>query len=400
MTEKSIPAVRQQNRAGIWVSILYVAITGNLLMALSPMFWTGYSEFLHFNDAVIGKLMSIESLGSTVATAAGALYMYREGMNLRYVAYGAITFYAAGNYATALFLHDPQVLTALRFICGLGSGTVFLTSATAITSLKNPSRLIAVFYGTPYMTSFVLAPMAHSIFAHWGFGTAFVMIGVAAICSIFLFPLYPPFAGRADPSGGENSLSGSSIGPLILVVLALLLQYIGNSGIWIFFDRLGFLSGHAPQTTANIVGYGTGMAIVGTALATVLVKSLKPLHGILLGTILLIVSTTALHFAASLPVFAGAVLMFNMMITFLTPFYFLLLIRTYIPAKAVIAGNVSIMLGFSLGPLLIGHTVTRSGFALSINLTVSLFVLSIAAVLVARTITERVEHVSREPTLE
>jgi hypothetical protein len=157
---------------------------------------------------------------------------------------------------------------------------------------------------------------------------------------------------------------------------ALLVQYIANSGIWLFFDRIGTLSGHSEQTVANIVGMGTGVALVGAALATLVANKVSPLWGIMIGTALLLISSMTLHVASNLAIYAGSVAVFNAMITFVTPFYIILLVEIFAPAKAVIVGNICMMLGFALGPLLIGYTVRSDSFSLSINATVGLFVLS------------------------
>src|ERR1700735_1081556 len=132
------------NRAGIWVSILYVAISGNLFIALSPIFWGGYSDYLHLSDAVIGNLMSTEFFGQTAAGLAAAFYLHRDRLNLRNVTYVTLAFYVLGNYVTPKCFDDLQMLKAVRFVCGFSAGTTFMVSSAAITGLKNPARLVAV----------------------------------------------------------------------------------------------------------------------------------------------------------------------------------------------------------------------------------------------------------------
>src|ERR1700733_6995166 len=94
------------NRAGIWVSILYVAIAGNLFIALSPIFWGGYSDYLHLSDAVIGDLMSTEFFGQSAAGLAAVFYLHRDRMNLRGVIYVNLAIYVLGNYITPKFFDD------------------------------------------------------------------------------------------------------------------------------------------------------------------------------------------------------------------------------------------------------------------------------------------------------
>jgi hypothetical protein len=243
--------------------------------------------------------------------------------------------------------------------------------------------LFAIFYGTPYISGVIFQPLIHMVFARWGFSTSFTLIAIAVIASVAVFPFYPKFGSNEIEGDREIIPSGKlSLGLLILLLFALLLQYVANSGLWLFFQRIGTLSGHDEQATANIVGLGTGMALFGTALAALLARRLSALHGVVLGTGVIILSSSTLHLSDSLPIFAVSVWVFNIAITFVTPFYFILLVKTFRPAKAVILGNICLMLGFSLGPLLIGYAVVDSNFSTSINVTIGLFVISIVLVLI------------------
>ena len=362
-----------------WIAVLYTSIAGNLFVALSPMFWGGFMQYLQYSDERIGEIMSGEFFGATAATVAGILYMHRRGLNLRYVMYAALSVYAVGNLLTPQMFGHPQGLRWIRVLCGLSSGTSYLAAATAITGLGSPPRLVAMFYGAPFITGALLQPLMHSVFEHWGFGRTFLLIAAASAASVALYTFFPRRADNREVAEQGGSIARAPILVGILAV-ALLLQYIGNSGIWLFFERIGDISGHPPQTVANIVGIGTGMALSGTWLSAMLANKLKPVVGILWGTAIITVSSLALYFSSHLAVYAGSVAAFNAMITFLTPFYFILLVQIYSPAKAVIIGNICLALGFAAGPLLIGYTVHGDQFSESVTATVVLFLISAALV--------------------
>jgi hypothetical protein len=131
------------------------------------------------------------------------------------------------------------------------------------------------------------------------------------------------------------------------------------------------------------------MALVGTWLSTMLVRRLRAADGILWGTGAIILSSVALHYSANLTVFAASVSVFDAMITFLTPFYFILLVRIYLPARAVVIGNICMALGFAGGPLLIRYTVHNSNYAASINVTIVLFAVSAALVVLFQVLNQR-----------
>jgi MFS family permease len=368
-------------RAMPWIGILYTEIAGNLTIALSPLLWAGFSEHLHLSDQRIGDIISGEFFGAAAATVAGVFYMHRRRLDLRYLTYVSVAVYAAGNFLTPHLFASERGLLAIRVLCGLSSGTVYLAAAAAITGLGNPPRLVALFYGAPFISGAVLQPVMHTVFERWGFGRAFVLMAAATALSLTLYPFFPRYADNRAEDRADARTSVGSLARLGILSTALLLQYIANSGIWLFFARIGELSGHAAQTTANIVGVGTGMALAGTWLSALLVRKLRPVDGILWGTAIITLSSLTLHFASNLAVYAGSVAVFNAMITFVTPFYVLLMVRTYSPVQAVVVGNICMTVGFSLGPFLIGHTVHDADFARSIDVTVGLFATSALLVL-------------------
>ncbi len=372
-----------------WVAILYTATVSNLYSGLSPMFWSGYSEYLHFSDARIGTLMSAEFFGVTVATVAGIFYMHRQGLNLRSLTYLSLSICVLGNYLTPRLFDSPDWLMTARILCGLAAGTSYLAAAAAITGLGSPPRLVATFYGAPFITGAVFQPLMNPLLQRWGIAAAFELVALVSAASVALYAFFPRFAvNRRDIEAEDKSSTRSR---LLVAILScgLLFQYVANTGIWLYFARIGEISGHPAQTVANIVGIGTGMALVGTWLSALLATRIRAPGGILGGTAAIILCSVALHYSSRLTVFAGSVSVFNAMITFLTPFYFFLLVRVHSPTRAVVIGNICIAFGFALGPTVIRYTVHDSDFSESINATIALFAISAALVILFTVLNQR-----------
>ena len=376
-------------RAATWTAVLYTATSGNLLMALAPMFWSGYSEYLHFSDDRIANLFSGEFYGSTAATVAGIFYMHRQGLDLRHVQYASLAIYMVCNALTPFLYAVPEGLMFTRVCCGAAAGTSYLAAATAITGIGSPPRLMALFYGAPFITGALLQPLMQPLFAHWGLSAAFELMAVAPAACAALYRFFPRFADDQPEPAGARALGPRSKALLGIISTALLLQYTANSGIWLFFPRIGEISGHPAQLVATIVGVSTGMALLGTWLSALLSQRLGPVQGILWGTGVIMLSSLSLLFSTHLVVFAGSAALFNVMITFLTPFYFILMVRIYAPARAVIVGNICLALGFAAGPQLIGYTVHGSQFSVSIAGTAVMFALSAALVLLFQFLSQR-----------
>ena len=311
-------------------SLLVVGIVGTGTIALSPLLISGMSEYLGFGDAYLGELAGASSAGASVATVACLFFLDRPNWPLRSTAFISLLLYAAANIILPTLFDSHGWLIFAFFISGCAAGLIWAASATAITTMANTGRLTALFYGTPYLTGMAFQPLMPSLYAKWGVGSAFELIALACILSLLTLRWFPARAvGPPPPEEGDPAKSGSGRGNAWLILLpvatSLLLQYTANSGLWVYFDRVGLVAGHAHQSTANAVALGSGMALVGTVLAAIFAPKLRPILAIFAISVVMTLATLGLLGAQNYVLFAGSVFLFNAMITFITPFFFILL---------------------------------------------------------------------------
>ncbi|WEK47865.1 MAG: MFS transporter [Candidatus Andeanibacterium colombiense] len=374
-------AGKSKVQIGLSVAILAAGIAGNADIALSPLLLSGMAQFLHFNDRVLGELASISSIGSSLATVAALFVMHRKGWPLRLTAIVCLCAYAVINLAIPSFFDNPMLLLAAIFLGGCCSGLLWAVAVTAQATVHGNERLIAIFYGTPYLTGLVFQPMMPFVFARWGLPAPYFGIAGACVLSLLLVRFFPARAVEAAaPEREEGTAGGARRGSFIgigIVLLALFVQYCANSGIWVYFDRIGRLAGHTPQASANAVALGVGMALVGTMLATVLTVRLRPLPTILIISAVMALATLGLLEAGNYVLFAGSISLFNVMITFITPFFFILLNRiSTARGRVALAANICMMGGFALGPALVGRIVEGGDFSSAIIVTAVAFLVS------------------------
>jgi predicted MFS family arabinose efflux permease len=384
---RPLPAV--QSTFLVAITILIIAVVGNTAFAFAPLLLSGMSQYLRFDDAFLGSLEGVQAGGGAIATIAAIFFLDRQGWPLRRTALIALTVYALGNALEPVLFDRPGLLTLAFFICGAASGLVWASCATAVTVLPDNSRLIAVFYGTPYATGLAIQPLMPTIFAHWGVGTAFRLMGIAALAGFAVIRWLPARAIGARPQDDRTKAtrdSGGRAGLILLSIeIALLLQYLANSGLWVYFDRLGALAGHTSQVSANIVALGGGMSLVGTALAATFAKRLSPATTIVALSLLLALATLALFEANVLILFASVVFVLNASVAVITTSYFILVSRLPVsPGKAALVSNLCMMVGFAVGPIVFGRLADKSDFSVAIFATAALFILS-AAIVVAVT---------------
>jgi predicted MFS family arabinose efflux permease len=366
------------------IAILLVSIVGNLVMALFPLFISGMSEYLGYGDGYLGELAGVSSAGAALFTVAAFFFLDRKGWPLRLTALLGLLVFGVANLCIPLAFGEARFVTLLFFVAGCASGLVWAAGATAVTTLRKSSRLISIFYGTPYFTALAIQPLMPALYENWGVGSAFQLVALSCLLGIAALKWFPPRAlGARPPSVEDDSGSRQRLLAWLLmmpVAIALLLQYVANSGLWVYFGRIGLLAGHSPQESANVLAVGAGMALIGTALATALtprVGARGAIVAIVAISLMMTTATLGMLGAENYMLFAGSVFVFNAMITFVTPFYFLLLLRLSVsPGKSALLGNLCMMAGFAAGPYLIGRMADGGDFALATYATSAMFVVS------------------------
>ncbi len=155
--------------------------------------------------------------------------------------------YVAGNALTPLVFPYPAGLISMRVLCGLSAGTSYVAAATAITGIGSPPRLVAMFYGAPFIIGAIFQPLTNPLFQRWGFAAAFELAAAAAAASVALYAYFPPFADQGEAADRDSRAGLHWVALIGILATALLLQYTANAGIWLYFDRIGELSGHARR---------------------------------------------------------------------------------------------------------------------------------------------------------
>lgn len=367
-------------RVALWIAIISAGIAGNAGIALSPLLLSGMAQFLQFDDQRLGELAAGAAIGSSLVTLSAVFFISRKGWPLRRTVIVALCVYAAINLAIPLLFTEPILLQTAIFLGGCCSGLVWSAATTALTIVPNNERIVAFFYGTPYLTGLVVQPLMPVVFANWGLGTAYSGIAAASILALLVMRAFPARAmgvvhAIEEPAAEPSSRAG--VVNVAILLAALLMQYLANSGLWVYFDRIGHVSGHTPQASANVVALGSGMALAGTALAIGLTSRLRPIPTII-GVNVAMALVTVLFLAANHYIaFVFAVSLFNVMITFITPFFIIFLTRmSSSPGRTALGANICMFAGFAFGPLIVGRMTEGGDFSTAVVATSIAFLVS------------------------
>ena len=370
-------------------SIVMVGTAGNAFTPFAPSIIGALVDYLEFSLETAGRLASLEFVATSLGTIASVFYLHRPGLNLKHVALVCLGILVACN-AVTIFAYDSLALfSACRFVSGFVAGVTWCTAAVAVTRIRDVERTTAILYGSPFLMGAIGLTLLPMIYPYYGVTGAYYTIILICIAAVPFLLLYYPEDPRLSPAAEEKSegVSGNRVQWLALgvLLLALFINYAANSGIWSYFERLGVAYGHPAKTAGPVVGASQLVALAGMFCAAALGGRLGEIKPILAGTVLITASTFFLFYSASLTVFFCATAVFNFSITFLTPYYFILLARMAPSGRGVLWGNLILWLGFSSGPALVSLFLENGNFDLSITMTIAGFIISAILVLVFST---------------
>lgn len=371
-------------------SIVMVGTAGNAFTPFAPSIIGALVDYLEFSLETAGRLASLEFGATSLGTIASVFYLHRPGLNLKRIALVCLGILVACN-AVTIFAYDSLTLfSTCRFVSGFIAGVTWCTAAVAVTRIRDVERTTAILYGSPYLMGAIGLTFLPTIYPYYGVTGAYYTIILICIAAVPFLILYYPEDPRLSSTGEEKSegVSDNRVQRLALgvLLLALFINYAANSGIWSYFERLGVSYGHAAKTVGPVVGASQLVALAGMFCAAALGGRFGEIKPILTGTILITISTFFLFYSASLTVFFCATAIFNFSITFLTPYYFILLSRMTPSGRGVLWGNLILWLGFSSGPALVSLFLENGNFDLSIAMTIVGFIISAILVLVFSTI--------------
>ena len=364
------------------ISIIVLGTVVNIWIALSPSILGALVDYQGLRIDAAGRLISYNILGTTVATVLAIYIVHRPGANLRLMMFVCVFLVIITSGASVWFAGDFTALSVVRFINGLGAGLGFTVSTVAAIGTPNITRTYAILYGSAFVVGGIGLALLPYVYEFAGIEGAFYGMGLINLLACGLLPFFPKKISQEESIAEKPRLQLDRVFILMsgLVLGALFLHYLFNSGIWTYFERLGVAAGMSAKTTGAILGSSTLAAILGMIAASILGNRFGYLRPIYMGTATITIATLSLFYSSSELVFGIGTALFNASITFVTP-YFIAILANLIPkGLGVSTANVVTIAGYAAGPFLISFMVANNDFRLSIFLTAFGFIVVYAMV--------------------
>jgi len=368
-------AVDIDSRPTLW-TVFLIGVIAPEVFIVQPGFVQGLVEHVGFDDQGAGVTVGFEMFGLAATTILMTFTAHR--VNWRSVILGSVIVMFLANLLCTLTT-DQNTFMALRFIAGLGAGSLVSLGFAAVGLTRNPDRNFGILISLVLTYGAVVLWLMPSVYAVAGMDGA-----------LWFFALFPlsvvPFIGYLPKSGEseaqvEADAVNLSFGMKLLALFAMLAYVIAQGIVWAYLFLIGLAGGLDEQAVANGLTLSQFAGIAGALLAAVIAnrfgRSLPLAVGIAGGAVCLYFMVGQFEFL----VFALAVGIYNFAWNLTHP-YLLAAMASFDRSGRVVVYAVAMqMVGLAAGPL-IAAAVISEGDYINVNwLGAGLFVISLALIL-------------------
>ena len=368
-------AIDINSKQTLW-SVFLVGVIAPEVFIVQPGFVQGLVEYVGFDDQGAGYTASAEMFGLAATTILMTFIAHR--VNWRTVILGSLIVMFLAN-AMCTLTTDLNTFVALRFIAGLGAGSLVSLSFAIVGLTSNPDRNFGLL---------IMWVLTYGAIVLWAMPSAYAFAGMSGALWFFaLFPLFGvPFIKHLPANGEsvaqvEEDAVNLTSGMKTLALFAMLAYFIAQGVVWAYLFLIGLAGGLAEQAVANGLTLSQFAGIAGALLAAVMAnrfgRSLPLTVGILGGALCLYFLVGSFEFLA----FAVAVGVYNFAWNMTHPFLLAAMASFDRRGRVVVYAVAMQMVGLAIGPGLAASVISEGDY-INVNwLGAGLFVVSLALIL-------------------
>lgn len=349
------------NSGATLYSMFLIGVIAPEVFIVQPGFVQGLVEYLGFDDQGAGKVVSAEMWGLAATTILMTFIAHR--VNWRVVVFGSLVVMFVANAACTLTT-DVSTFVALRFIAGLGAGSLVSLSFAAVGLTRNPDRnfgLLIMWVLTYGAIVLMLMPMAYEAFGFNGVIWFFALFPMTAMPFVKNLPV----SGETDAQVEEDAVN---LSPQLkgMALFAMLAYFAAQGVVWAYLFLIGLAGGLGEQAVANGLMISQFAGIAGALLAAVIAhrygRSLPLTIGILGGAFCLWFLVGTFSFLA----FAVIVSAYNFLWNLTHPFLLGAMASFDRYGRVVVYAVAMQMVGLAIGPYLAASVISE-GVYINVN---------------------------------
>jgi predicted MFS family arabinose efflux permease len=368
-------AIDIDSRPTLW-TVFLIGVIAPEVFIVQPGFVQGLVEHVGFDDQRAGVAVGFEMFGLAATTILMTFIAHR--VNWRSVVLGSVIVMFLANLLCTLAT-DQNTFMALRFIAGLGAGSLVSLGFAAVGLTRNPDRNFGILISLVLTYGAVVLWLMPSVYAVAGMDGALWFFALFPL-SVVPFIRYLPKSGESEAQVEADAVN-LSFGMKMLALFAMLAYFIAQGIVWAYLFLIGLAGGLSEQAVANGLTLSQFAGIAGALLAAVIAnrfgRSLPLAIGITGGAVCLYFMVGQFEFL----VFALASGIYNFAWNLTHP-YLLAVMASFDRSGRVVVYAVAMqMVGLAAGPL-IAAAVISEGDYINVNwLGAGLFAISLALIL-------------------
>ena len=357
------------------IAILYLAVVGPCVFILQPGFVQGLVEYLGLSEQSAGYVASAEMFGIAATTV--LLSFVAERISWRNCLVMSSALCAVGNFAS-VGQADPQVLAAIRFVTGVGSGGLISLTFTMAGLTDRTDRnfgLIITWVLIYGALGLLVMPTAYHVV---GMNGVLVFFGLFCASSLF-FIRYMPDSGHAHADAAKQRDYPSFVRRSSLVAILIYNAAIGI--VWAYLFLVGIEAGMGEQEVANALTVSQFLGIAGAFLVVMFEKRFGRVWPLLIGIVGIAAFIYGLVGELKSSGFWVAVCGFNFLWNLSMPYLLATLAEFDYRGRTVVHGVSMQMVGLAIGPFVAAQLLAVGGYNLVNTVGALLFAVAAAVIL-------------------
>ncbi|WP_338111300.1 MFS transporter [Novacetimonas pomaceti] len=335
------------------IAIAVFAGLANASLLCAPVIATQLMTELGLDARKVGLFFSMEFGGYCLAGLGGRWLL--PGMPWRLIVLVSVAVVIMGDLIAILCLHYFIALLFVRLITATFSAMLGIVAMSSANRRVDRGRAYGIYILGQCMTGVIGLALLPALFTHYGIRSYFILLPMLFIALSWL-GLFLARGGTGTRPANDGHVSISSGFPVLLRRIAVLLFYMGLSGVWTFSGAISARAGINALHGGALMSGAAFAGVMGSALAAWYGRrpningAMFMGYGVLIGALLILMLPT-------MGAFIAGIVSFKFAWTFVIPFIFATIGQQDRKGEVIAEVNLLAGLGLSVAPWLAGQIV-------------------------------------------
>ena len=270
MGVKSIRENTDFDSAPVTAAAILFGVVAVAIFPIMPIFVGTLVDHLDFTSSQSGYVTSADIIGIAAGNLLG--YFWVSRINWRRMAVLSVLVLFTGNIICITTTQFVPLLL-LRFIIGVAEGTALALTYAILGASANPDRNYGFFLFGSLGTGALNVLLLSALTGSHGPGIVFddlAVLSLVAACFIRFVPAGGYQGSTTPAAAGREIRPAVLLLPVTIALLANLVYFIGQGGVWAYLERIGIADGLAANQVASGLSASLVLGVIGALTASLL----------------------------------------------------------------------------------------------------------------------------------